>query len=128
MNKDDTDPSFAYTDAGPRDSNHEKSGRLLVTKHTNLRNLVSGTALIADPFRLTETFEVTIPERLIAAKIRGFVDDVDATVLASEPGLIRLQVGLPSNYQMRPVSESTLLGWITAIWTCRVFTSNSTST
>src|SRR6478609_3647157 len=47
MNKDNTDPSFVYTDVGPRFSNHEKSGRLPVTKRTNLRNLASGTALIA---------------------------------------------------------------------------------
>jgi hypothetical protein len=41
------------------------------------------------------------------------VEDIDATVLASEPGLIRLHVGLPSNYQNRPVTESSLLAWFT---------------
>jgi serine/threonine protein kinase len=66
----------------------------------------------ADPFRLVDAFEVAIPERLVAAKIRGFVEDVDATVLESEPGLIRLQVGLPSGYSNRPVGESTLMMWL----------------
>jgi serine/threonine protein kinase len=66
----------------------------------------------ADPFESRDTFEVAIPERLVAAKIRGFVEDVDATVLESEPGLIRLQVGLPSNYQNRPVTESSLFNWL----------------
>ena len=65
----------------------------------------------ADPFQVKESFDVAIPERLIAAKIRGFVEDVDATVLESEPGLIRLQVGLPSNYQNRPVTESSIINW-----------------
>lgn len=66
-----------------------------------------------DPYRSAESFEVTIPERMVAAKIRGFVEDVDATVLASEPGLIRLQLGMPSGYQSKPATTgSTLLGWI----------------
>jgi len=65
-----------------------------------------------DPFQVKDAFEVAIPERLVAAKIRGFVEDVDATVLESEPGLIRLQVGLPSNYQNRPVTESSLFTWL----------------
>lgn len=65
----------------------------------------------SNPFLSKVTFEVAIPERLAAAKIRGFVEDVDATVLESEPGLIRLQVGLPSNYQNRPVTESSLYMW-----------------
>jgi serine/threonine protein kinase len=66
----------------------------------------------ADPFQSKDSFEVAIPERLVAAKIRGFVEDVDATVLESEPGLIRLQVGTPSNYQNRPVTESSLFNWL----------------
>lgn len=70
--------------------------------------------LPTDPYKLADAFEVTIPERMVAAKIRGFVEDVDATVLASEPGIIRLQLGLPSGYQSKPVTTgSTLLGWIT---------------
>ena len=77
----------------------------------NTPGSMPGLAPEADPFRLDEEFEVAIPERLIAAKIRGFVEDVDATVLESEPGLIRLQVGLPSNYQNRPVTESSLFSW-----------------
>jgi hypothetical protein len=47
MNSDDADPSFVYTDVGPRFSNHEKSGRLRMIKRTNLRNFASGTALVA---------------------------------------------------------------------------------
>jgi serine/threonine protein kinase len=70
-----------------------------------------GLIPLVDPFRVAGDFEVAIPERLIAAKIRGFVEDVDATVLASEPGIIRLQVGQPSNYQNRPVTESSIFNW-----------------
>ena len=40
-----------------------------------------------------------LPERLAAAKLRGFVEDVGGEVVASEPGLIRVRVGLPAGYQ-----------------------------
>jgi serine/threonine protein kinase len=73
-----------------------------------------GLSPAPDPFKIAEAFEVATSERLIAAKIRGFVEDVDATVLESEPGIIRLQVGLASNYQNRPVTESSLLNWFKA--------------
>jgi hypothetical protein len=68
-----------------------------------------------DRYQVTHRFEASMPERLAAAKIRGFVEDVDATVLASEPGLIRLRVGLPSGYQATPATGSTLLNWIATL-------------
>src|SRR5205823_5651145 len=76
-----------------------------------------GAELRADPFRVAHQFEVAIPERLVAAKIRGFVEDVDATVLASEPGLIRLRVGLPCEYQKALVTGTTSLfsRWLTSL-------------
>lgn len=86
----------------------ENSGRYIPAKTPGSH---AGLPLAVDPFELIDEFEVAIPERLIAAKIRGFVEDVDATVLASEPGIIRLQLGLPSNYQNRPVTESSLFNW-----------------
>ena len=46
----------------------------------------------AEPFVLSDTFEATLPERLAALKLKGFVDDTGGVVLASEPGLIRLVV------------------------------------
>jgi len=48
-----------------------------------------------DPYRITESFEVVIPEKLAAAKIKGFVDDMAGFVVASEPGVIRLHLGFP---------------------------------
>lgn len=89
----------------------EHSGRYIPAKTPGSRPGLDPVASAPDPFRMADAFEVAIPERLIAAKIRGFVEDVDATVLESEPGLIRLQVGLPSNYQNRPVTESSLFNW-----------------
>jgi serine/threonine protein kinase len=69
-----------------------------------------------DRYQVTQRFEASMPERMAAAKIRGFVEDVDATVLASEPGLIRLRVGLPSGYQSAPATTgSTLLNWISTL-------------
>lgn len=48
-----------------------------------------------DPFRIEEQFEVMIPERMIAAKLKGFNDDHAGFVVASEPGQIRLHLGFP---------------------------------
>ncbi|MBY0514251.1 MAG: serine/threonine protein kinase, partial [Gemmataceae bacterium] len=66
-----------------------------------------------DPYRLTRRFEVVIPERLAAAKLRGFVEDVGGQVLASEPGLIRMWVGVPRGFRQTPVPAkgSGLLAW-----------------
>src|SRR5581483_5457327 len=56
-----------------------------------------------------------MPERLAAAKLRGFVEDVGAEVLASEPGLIRLRVGLPAGYQERAATGSSILNWFNTL-------------
>jgi serine/threonine protein kinase len=64
-----------------------------------------------DPYQINHEFSATIPERLVAAKIRGFVDDLQGEVLASEPGLIRLRFGLPGNHQDAPATGSTILSW-----------------
>ncbi|HSQ55376.1 MAG TPA: serine/threonine-protein kinase, partial [Gemmata sp.] len=68
--------------------------------------------LPADPYHIKHEFSALMPERLVAAKIRGFVDDLQGEVLASEPGLIRLRLGLPSSYQDAPATGgSTILSW-----------------
>jgi serine/threonine protein kinase len=61
-----------------------------------------------DPYQITEQFSVVVPERLAAAKLRGFVEDLRAEVLESEPGLIRLRVGLPAGYQERVATGSSI--------------------
>jgi eukaryotic-like serine/threonine-protein kinase len=68
-----------------------------------------------DPYRVTAAFEVSIPERLVAAKIRGFVEDVDAKVLASEPGLVRLQVGVSTEHQKAPATGSSIFMWLNTL-------------
>ena len=40
-----------------------------------------------------------MPERLAAAKLRGFVDDYGGKVIASEPGLIRMRLGVPERHE-----------------------------
>jgi eukaryotic-like serine/threonine-protein kinase len=67
--------------------------------------------LPADPYRISHEFHSFIPERLVAAKIRGFVDDLKGEVLESEPGLIRLRLGVPSTHQDAPATGSTILSW-----------------
>jgi serine/threonine protein kinase len=63
-----------------------------------------------DPFQVNHEFSAFMPERLAAAKIRGFVDDLKGEVLESEPGLIRLRLGLP-NVQDVAATGSTILSW-----------------
>lgn len=66
-----------------------------------------------DPFRFEHRFEIVIPERLAAAKLKGFVDDIGGEVLASEPGLIRMRVGVPRNFKpCAPTNSSGLIGWL----------------
>lgn len=70
---------------------------------------------VGDPFLLSDRFEAMLPERLAAAKLRGFVDDIGATVVASEPGLIRVRHDMPPGWK-EPVETqgSRLFGWIAA--------------
>jgi serine/threonine protein kinase len=71
----------------------------------------SGLKLPDDPFRITHEFEAFMPERLAAAKLRGFVDDMGGQVLASEPGLIRLRIGVPHGYRESNGEENGIFGW-----------------
>ncbi|VTR95006.1 serine threonine protein kinase : Uncharacterized protein OS=Streptomyces sp. HPH0547 GN=HMPREF1486_05159 PE=3 SV=1: Pkinase [Gemmata massiliana] len=67
----------------------------------------------ASPYHVTHEFEAFMPERLAAAKLRGFVEDFGGQVLTSEPGVIRMRLGVPDGY--REAKEgSGLLGWFSA--------------
>jgi eukaryotic-like serine/threonine-protein kinase len=59
-----------------------------------------------DKYILSDVFEATLPEKLAALKLRGFIDDVSGQVLESEPGLIRVRVDMPANYK-EPQSRSS---------------------
>ncbi|MBY0459561.1 MAG: serine/threonine protein kinase [Gemmataceae bacterium] len=63
------------------------------------------------PFHVLREFEAYMPERLAAAKLRGFVEDFKAQVLASEPGLIRLRLGVPDGYQSGEKKRSGIMSW-----------------
>ncbi|HEY1191061.1 MAG TPA: serine/threonine-protein kinase [Gemmata sp.] len=67
----------------------------------------------ADPFHVTHEFEAFMPERLAAAKLRGFVEDFGGQVLASEPGVIRLRLGVPNGYK-ESKEGSGIFGWFAA--------------
>jgi serine/threonine protein kinase len=72
--------------------------------------------LPTDPYHISEEFEVLMPERLVAAKLKGFVDDLAGYVAASEPGVIHLQLGLPGGKPKMPDnvasgSGSGILRW-----------------
>ena len=49
-----------------------------------------------DPFVLSDLFEATLPEKLAAIKLRGFIEDAHGQVVESEPGLIRVRVEMPT--------------------------------
>ncbi len=48
-----------------------------------------------DPYILSDRFEATLPEKLAAIKLRGFIEDARGQVVESEPGLIRVRVEMP---------------------------------
>lgn len=68
-----------------------------------------------NPFCVETEFEITLPERMAAAKIRGFVEDHRGHVVSSEPGEIRLQLGLPEGYKPLPAGGSGLFRWISTV-------------
>ena len=68
-----------------------------------------------DPYQISHEFNAFLPERLVAAKIRGFVDDFQCEVLASEPGIIRMRYGIPSGHQDAPATGSTILSWFRTV-------------
>jgi hypothetical protein len=72
-------------------------------------------AATADPFQVADEFEITLPERMAAAKIRGFVEDHRGLVVSSEPGVILLQLGLPDGYKPPANQGSSILRWISTV-------------
>lgn len=68
-----------------------------------------------DRFVLSDMFEAILPEKLAAAKLRGFMEDVGGVAVASEPGLIKVRVDLPPGFKDASNSGSAILGWISAV-------------
>src|SRR5262249_9482074 len=75
--------------------------------------LGKGGSQISAPLVEGEQFFAYMPERLAAAKLRGFAEDFNGTVADSEPGMIRLIIGLPKNHKPAQ-SRSAILGWLGA--------------
>lgn len=65
------------------------------------------------PFHVTHEFEAYMPERLAAAKLRGFVEDFGGQVMTSEPGMIRMRLGVPAGYR-ESKEGSGIFGWFAA--------------
>jgi eukaryotic-like serine/threonine-protein kinase len=71
-----------------------------------------------DQFVMSDRFEAMLPERLAAAKFRGFIEDVQGTAISSEPGQIRVHLDVPSGWQdpsAAPPSGSKILSWLSAL-------------
>lgn len=75
--------------------------------------LAETASMPTGPFNLMYGFTVSLPERMAAAKLRGFVEDFRGEVLASEPGLIRMRIGLPNAAAGK--KPGGLLGWFGAV-------------
>jgi serine/threonine protein kinase len=69
-----------------------------------------GLGLPRDPYQITHEFDANVPERLAAAKLRGFVEDLRGEFLSSEPGLIRIRLGPPAG--PKPAGGTGLFGWL----------------
>lgn len=65
---------------------------------------------LTDKFTLHDQFEAILSERLAAAKLRGFAEDIGADVLESEPGFIRMHLAAPK----KPKSRSAIMSWLGA--------------
>jgi serine/threonine protein kinase len=60
-----------------------------------------------DSDAITDRLEAYMPEPIAAVKLRGFVEDMGGTVVASEPGLIRVRLDPPKR-------KSSLFKWLSA--------------
>lgn len=68
-----------------------------------------------DPYVLSDLFEATLPEKLAAIKLRGFIDDAHGQVVESEPGLIRVRVEMPNGGGDTPRSGSRVLAFLSGV-------------
>jgi serine/threonine protein kinase len=69
------------------------------------------TSPLSELYTLHDSFEAFLSERLAAAKLRGFTEDIGGSVLESDPGVIRMHLGAPA----RKKSRSTIMNWLAAM-------------
>ena len=77
--------------------------------------LADAAPVLEDRYILSDRFEAMLPERLATAKLKGFIDDVGGEAVESEPGLIRMRVGMPESHAAQPESRSAIMGWLSAM-------------
>lgn len=68
-----------------------------------------------DQYVLSDLFEATLPEKLAALKLRGFIDDVGGQVVESEPGLIRVRVEMPAGGKDGQRSGSGVFAFLSGV-------------
>ncbi|MCU0702950.1 MAG: serine/threonine protein kinase [Fimbriiglobus sp.] len=68
-----------------------------------------------DPYILSDRFEATLPEKLAAIKLRGFIEDARGEVVESEPGLIRVRVETPTGGADGPRSGSRVIAFLSGV-------------
>jgi serine/threonine-protein kinase len=65
-----------------------------------------------DPNAITFHMDVTMPESMAMAKLRGFIHDQNGTIVESVPGMIRVQI-VESTAKASP-GKSGILSWLSA--------------
>ncbi|QEL18074.1 serine/threonine protein kinase [Limnoglobus roseus] len=67
---------------------------------------------LEDQFTFFDKFEAMLSPKLAAMKIKGFVAEVNGTVLDSQPGHVKMHLGLPPDWNGKP-TRSGVIGWLT---------------
>jgi serine/threonine protein kinase len=69
----------------------------------------------AGPGAVRGEFEAWMPESIAVLKLRGFVQDRDGEVTASEPGLVRVRFREPKAAPEPPKGQGQLLSWLSKL-------------
>jgi eukaryotic-like serine/threonine-protein kinase len=67
-----------------------------------------------DLFTFFDTFQANLSPKLAAIKVKAFIEEVNGMVLDSQPGIIKMNVGLPAGWSGKS-TRSGVLGLLNAI-------------
>jgi len=70
-----------------------------------------------EPYRVSFSFDAVLPEKMAAAKIKGFVGDFSGVVIDSDPGRIHIRLGASGRFRKpEPAANgSSILSWFKVI-------------
>ena len=105
-----------WNDAAPVGYSHASPSQQTMAMTVVEKTMVDVPAPSAEVDRFTfyDKFEAMLPPKIAATKLKGFIEEVDGTVIDSEPGHIQLGVGLPEGGAAKS-TRSGILGWLSSI-------------